>query len=101
MDGYRKVVPRADSLVAEVIDARHKALFDSCIDSLRQIARIGRRADLVEYDSQRLALTPQTKHRLDKIVSILGIEPGRTDNHRPAATTHHFLLAGQLRRAIH
>ena len=56
VDGAREVVPRANALVREVIDTGAHALIDGRHDSLRKVAGIGRRADLVENDAQFLAL---------------------------------------------
>ena len=101
MDSQRKIIPRADSLVAEVIDAGHDSLADSRKDGACQIIGVCRRTYLVEYNSQRLALASQTEHRLHKIISINGIEPRRTDNHGTAAMLHHRLLTRQFGKTIY
>ena len=56
MNGASEVVPRADTLVGEVEDARLDALFDDGHDGLSQVAGIGGRTYLVDDDAELLAL---------------------------------------------
>ena len=101
MDGFGKVVPADDSLVAEVVDARDDALVDGCHDGGCQIAGVGGGAYLVEDYAKTVFGLSQFNHCLDKIVAKGGVEPGGADNHRAVATGHACLFAGELGASIH
>ena len=101
MNGYGKIVPRANAFVAEMIDAGNDSLTDSGENGTSQIAGIGRSTNLVEHNSERLTFTTQADHSLYEIVAIDGVQPCRTDNHGTAAFPHSFLLACQLRYTIY
>ena len=100
VDGAREVVPRANALVREVIDTGAHALIDGRHDSLRKVAGIGRRADLVENHAQFLAFLSEAQHRLDEVVAEGGVEPRRADNHRARAVADNGFLAGEFRAAV-
>ena len=101
MDSQREIIPRAHTLVAEMIDTGNNPPVDSRKNGTCQIIGICRCAYLVEDNPQRLSLTSQTKHRLHKIIPVNGIEPCCTDNHGTAAMLHHRLLTCQFSRAIY
>ena len=54
VNGHRKIIPGAYSLVAEMINTGDDALIDSRKDGTCQIVGISRRTDLVENNSQPL-----------------------------------------------
>ena len=73
MDGLGEVVPRADTLVAEMIDARNDPLTDGRKDGTGQVAGVGRSTYLVEDDTERIAFLAEANHGLHEIVAESGI----------------------------
>ena len=73
VNGHRKIIPGAYSLVAEMINTGDDALIDSRKDGTCQIVGISRRTALVENNSQPLAFITQTNHGLYKIIAVNGI----------------------------
>ena len=69
MDGTGEIVPRADTLVAEVEDSRRHILRNGGIDGTGQIAGIGRCTYLVKDNSQLLLLSTKANHGLYKVVA--------------------------------
>ena len=101
MNSYRKVIPGADSFVAEMINTRHDTLLQSHKNGLSQIACIGRCTNLVENNSQRFFLLSQANHGLYEIVAKRRIQPCRTNHHRIRTLLQRFLLTSQFGRAIY
>ena len=83
-----------------MVNAADNAFIDRCKNSLGQIISISRCTDLIENDSQRITLLPETNHCLYKIIAIDGVQPCRTNYHSFLAMIHHVLFARQLGRAI-
>ena len=100
VDGQGEVVPRADALVAVVVDAGLEALADDGGNGPGQVGGTGGRAYLVEDYTQGVALTAQANHRLDEVVAVGRVEPGGADDDGTAAEAHHVALASQFGRAI-
>ena len=96
VDGLGKVVPRDNTLVAEVINAWHDALIDGGKDGHSQVASVSRCTYLVEDNTQLGLLLTQTNHRLYKVIAECRVQPCRADNHRALATIGYLLLAFQL-----
>lgn len=101
-DLLREVVPRAYSLVREVVDARfgvelRRALggvvFENGLDGPGQVIRIGRGSGLVEYDLQRRLRGGEVKHRLHEVATELAVEPGRAEDDVFASDGFDMLLA--------
>ena len=62
MDGYGKVIPGTNTFVTEMVNAADNAFIDRCKNSLGQIISVSRCTDLIENDSQRITLLPETYH---------------------------------------
>ena len=73
MDGLGEVVPRADALVAEMIDTGHYPLTDGRKNGTGQVAGVGRSTYLVEDDTERIAFLAEANHGLHEIVTESGI----------------------------
>ena len=101
VNGLGEVVPARDSLVGEVIDARHDALVDDGHDGQCQVVRVGGCAYLVEDYAQLLFLLPQSQHRLDEVVAESRVEPRRADDDMFWTCLRHGHLTSQLGGAIH
>ena len=100
MNSLGEVVPGDDTLVGEMINARHNALFDGSKDGHSQITCIGGCAYLVEDDTQFRFLLTQTNHRLHEVITEGGIQPGSTDDHRLGAELLYIQFTHELGLAI-
>ena len=66
-----------------------------------QITSIGGSTYLVKYDTQFLALTAQTKHRLHKVIAKRTVEPCRAYDYSLGMYRQNGLLASQFRSTIY
>lgn len=95
LDG--EVEPRAHALVGEVVDARVPfGCLDNGEDSRREVSRVGGRADLVEDDTQSVALQAQANHSLHEVVAVGRIEPCGAEYDRVGAMREQSLFACQF-----
>ncbi len=101
MDCLGEVVPARDSLVGEVVDARHDALVDDGHDGQCQVVGVGGCAYLVENHAQLLFFSTQSQHRLDEVVAESRVEPSRADDDMFWTCLCHGHLTCQLGGAIH
>src|SRR5574344_2145771 len=101
MNGFREVIPRDNSLVAEVIDASHNTFIDGGKDGYCQITSISRSADLVKDSSQFRLFVSQAHHGLHKVIAKGGVEPCCSDNEEVLAVCLHAFFSCQLGTSIH
>ena len=102
-DFLGEVEPRADALIAIMIDAFVPLilfLFDDSIYGTCQVESVGRRAYLVEHHVQRVAFLRQSAHRLHKVVTAFRVEPCRTEYQGIATHLLDCLLPFQLRLPV-
>ena len=58
MDSHRKIIPWANTFIAEMIDAANYTFIYNGIDSLSEVIGISGRSDLVENHSQTVTFFP-------------------------------------------
>ena len=101
-DAFCKVIPGADSLITVMVNPALSGLsaFYNINDSRSQIARVSRRAHLVENDIDMLLGGEQPQHRLHEVLAPLGIQPRCSENQVIAPGINDCLLPFQLGFAI-
>lgn len=74
-DFLREIRPGADAFVRRVVDAVALAL-DHIYEQAREVARVGRRADLVVDDGERVMRPGEAQHGLDEVLAVHAEDPG-------------------------